>query len=96
MFPNNKLSGKISQWICNMTSIQMLDLSNNRLRGTLPQCLNKFCDSLLVLNLLKKKLEGSIPQTWAKGTQLRMINFSENKFQNRLPTSLANLMMLGY
>ncbi|XP_050272717.1 receptor-like protein 6 [Quercus robur] len=92
--PNNKLSGRISQWICNMTSIQMLDLSNNSLSGSLPQCLNKFGDSLLVLNLQKNKLEGSIPQTWAKGTQLRMINFSENKFQNRLPTSLANLMML--
>ncbi|KAK7851032.1 receptor-like protein 7 [Quercus suber] len=92
--PNNKLSGKISQRICNLTSIQVLDLSNNSLSGSLPQCLKKFGDSLLVLNLQKNKLEGSIPQTWAKGTRLRMINFSENKFQNRLPTSLANLMML--
>ena len=87
--PNNKLSGKFPQWICNMTSLQVLDLSSNNLSGSLPQCLNNFGDSLLVLNLQRNNLEGSIPQTWAKGSKLRMINFSENKFQNRLPRSLA-------
>ena len=87
--PNNKLSGKFPQWICNMTSLQVLDLSSNNLSGSLPQCLNNFGDSLLVLNLQRNNLEGSIPQTWAKGSKLRMIYFSENKFQNRLPRSLA-------
>ena len=92
--PNNKLSGKIPQLICNMTSVEMLDLSNNNLSGSLPQCLNNFGDSLLVLNLQRNKLEGSIPQTWKKGSKLRMINFSENKFQNQLPRSLAKCVML--
>ncbi|XWS09702.1 hypothetical protein CRYUN_Cryun39dG0011900 [Craigia yunnanensis] len=35
---NNSLSGQISSLICNLSSLELLDLSHNNLNGTIPQC----------------------------------------------------------
>ena len=91
---NNSFTGKISELICNMSSLQVLDLSINNLSGSLPQCLHNFGDSLLILDLRRNTFEGSIPQTWTNGSKLMMINFSQNKFQGLLPRSLAKCIML--
>lgn len=42
---NNSFIGQISELICNMNCLQILDLSENNLSNSLPQCLHKFDDS---------------------------------------------------
>ncbi|XP_042973975.1 receptor-like protein 7 [Carya illinoinensis] len=90
----NSLTGNMSELICSLTSIQVLDLANNNLSGTLPRCMQNFGASLSVIDLQRNKFRGSIPQTWTQGTKLRIINFGQNRFQGPLPRSLAKCMML--
>ncbi|KAG6662978.1 hypothetical protein CIPAW_03G280300 [Carya illinoinensis] len=91
---NNSLTGNISELICILTSIRVLDLANNNLSGSLPRCMQNFGASLLVIDLERNKFRGNIPQTWTQGTELRIINLRHNRFQGQLPRSLAKCMML--
>ncbi|KAJ7968202.1 Receptor-like protein [Quillaja saponaria] len=72
-----------------MSSLQVLDLSNNSLDGSIPQCLFNFSYSLQVVNLKSNNLQGGIPQSWSEVNNLKLINLSQNKIQGQLPKSLA-------
>ncbi|KAM5554674.1 hypothetical protein ABKV19_022866 [Rosa sericea] len=91
---DNKLTGEISPSICKLRTLQYLDLSNNKLSGTIPQCLGNFSDDLRVLNLLNNSLQGVLPQPYRNASNLRMIDVSYNQFHGQLPRSLANCAML--
>ncbi|KAF5482601.1 hypothetical protein F2P56_003159 [Juglans regia] len=90
----NSLTGNISELICILTSIRVLDLANNNLSGSLPRCRQNFGASFVVIDLERNKFQGSIPQTWTQGTELRIINFRHNRFQGQLPRSLAKCTVL--
>jgi Leucine-rich repeat (LRR) protein len=94
LISNNSLTGNIPESFCNLSSLEVLNLGSNNLSGSLPQCLDNFGNSLLVLDLQRNKFEGSIPKNWMKGDQLSIIKFSQNKFQGHLPRSLAKCTML--
>ncbi|XP_034203704.1 receptor-like protein 6 [Prunus dulcis] len=95
---NNLLTGQVSPLICSLRQLQLLDLSNNRLSGTLPQCLGNFSNGLQVLNLGNNSFHGILPQryTMASRSNLRMIDVSHNQLQGQLPRSLANCVMLEF
>ncbi|XP_020412943.1 receptor-like protein 12 [Prunus persica] len=95
---NNLLTGQVSPLICSLRQLQFLDLSNNRLSGTLPQCLGNFSNGLQVLNLGNNSFHGILPQTYtmASRSNLRMIDVSHNQLQGQLPRSLANCVMLEF
>ncbi|KAL4654910.1 hypothetical protein ACB092_01G413900 [Castanea dentata] len=73
---NNSFAGKISELICNMSSLQVLDLSINNLSGSLPQCLHNF---------------GLLPRSLAKCIMLKALDFSNNQFNDTFPSWLGNL-----
>ncbi|XP_010064258.2 receptor-like protein 33 [Eucalyptus grandis] len=87
---NNKISGKVSPLICNATELRVLDLSNNSLMGTLPECLMSFSKNLSVLNLRMNMLYGVIPRKFAEDNKLRTIDLSRNRFEGTLPRSLLH------
>ncbi|CAI9261447.1 unnamed protein product [Lactuca saligna] len=91
---NNKLSGKIPPSICDLHSLQLLDLSFNNISGSIPPCLEKLNSSLLVLNLRGNKLQGTIPNAFSNGSKLLMINLSENQLEGKIPRSLENCASL--
>ncbi|KDP46049.1 hypothetical protein JCGZ_13495 [Jatropha curcas] len=69
---------EISPSLCNITTFQIIDLSNNSLRGMIPQCLGNFSSELFVLNFGMNNFKGSIPGTFAEGNKLRNLNLNGN------------------
>jgi hypothetical protein len=71
---------EMSSLVCNLSSLEVLNLSYNNLSGMLHPCLGNFSSLLLVLRLRSNNFHGPIPKTWAKGSSLEMIDLSENQF----------------
>ncbi|GLT63088.1 hypothetical protein SLA2020_356740 [Shorea laevis] len=88
-------SGEIPPQFCNMTSLQVLDLSHNNLNGTMLQCFGNL-SSMLVLNLEGNNFHGTIPETWETGNKLKAIEIGQNNLNGRLPRSLGNCKMLEF
>ncbi|KAK3423605.1 hypothetical protein EUGRSUZ_F00297, partial [Eucalyptus grandis] len=87
---NNKIGGKVSPLICNATELIVLNLSNNSLMGTLPECLMSFSNNLMVLNLRMNMIQEVIPRKFVEDSKLRSIDFSRNRFEGTLPQSLLH------
>ncbi|XP_058214305.1 receptor-like protein 33 [Rhododendron vialii] len=87
----NMLSGPIPPTLCNGSRLEILNLSNNRFSGTIPQCLiDKGTSTLSVLNLQNNNLTGNIMGTFPKGCTLRTLELNGNNFEGEVPNSLAN------
>ncbi|XP_035550514.1 receptor-like protein 43 isoform X2 [Juglans regia] len=93
---NNSFTGRISPFICNMSSPEVLDLSHNYLSGLIHPCMGNLSQSLTTLVLRSNNLGNTIPKTWPKGCSLKMIDLSQNQLQGHLPRSLANCTELEY
>ncbi|XP_062078718.1 receptor-like protein 7 [Humulus lupulus] len=91
---NNKLVGGISPLICNLSRLELLDLSNNNLSGRIPPCLGNL--RLVVLDLHMNKFQGTIPPSFAKGNPLSVLNLNENQLGGTLPKSLLNCKNLEF
>ncbi|KAG8656237.1 hypothetical protein MANES_04G110400v8 [Manihot esculenta] len=89
---NNKLSDTIPLQLCNMVSLRILDLSENRLHGSLPSCFNS--PWLQFLFLQKNSLSGSIPYVLSTSPSLVALDLRDNKFTGNIPTWIDQLSEL--
>lgn len=86
--------GKLSPLFCNFSSLDALDLSDNKISGKIPLCLGKLNNSLSILNLRNNSFEGKIPQVCKTAGKLKYIDVSYNQLQGQLPRTLSNCSML--
>ncbi|KAL6987867.1 hypothetical protein U1Q18_013613 [Sarracenia purpurea var. burkii] len=92
---NNSLTGAIARSICNGWGLQVLDLSSNRLSGSLPQCLvENSTKTLGVLNLRNNNLTGHISGIFPEGCALKTLDLNGNYLEGRVPESLTNCTKL--
>ncbi|KAJ0733405.1 putative leucine-rich repeat domain superfamily [Helianthus annuus] len=92
---NNNLTGEIPSWICEVKSLQVLDISSNMMTGTLPQCLGNLSNSLSYLDLKQNNFHGPMLNT-SHGCLLKKIDLSENRFSGKVSRSLANCINLEF
>nr|XP_048324139.1 receptor-like protein 7 [Ziziphus jujuba var. spinosa] len=92
----NMMTGKIPHVFCNLSSLYILDLSDNNIDGMIPQCFRNLSSSLAVLSLRNNSFHGVIPQTCSgnASNNLMLVDLSYNQLQGQLPRSLSNCMML--
>ncbi|WRX29454.1 Leucine-rich repeat - like 10 [Theobroma cacao] len=94
LISNNNLNGEMSDLICNVSYLEILDISHSHLSGIIPQCFGKLSKSLCMLNLGTNKLHGTIPATFAKGCQLENLNLNANQLEGPLTRSILNCRSL--
>jgi Leucine-rich repeat (LRR) protein len=98
---SNKVYGSIPGSICNATNLLLLDLSDNFLSGTIPQCLFKMSErqmnsdrGLGVLILRRNNLIGVISNTFPSNCSLQTLSLNGNQLEGKLPKSLARCTSL--
>jgi Leucine-rich repeat (LRR) protein len=84
---SNQLFGCIPESICNATYLVVIDLSDNLLNGTIPQCLN---ETLGVLDVRRNRLSGTISDTFPVNCGLQTLNLNGNLVEGGVPKSLNN------
>ncbi|XVF78881.1 hypothetical protein PTKIN_Ptkin14bG0173100 [Pterospermum kingtungense] len=92
LISDNKLIGEIPSSICNLGSLEILDLSNNNLSGAIRECLGSgdIKLHLSVMDLQMNHFHGNIPDSFDEGNVLRRINLNRNDLDGSLPKSLIN------
>ncbi|KAI7756523.1 hypothetical protein M8C21_005613, partial [Ambrosia artemisiifolia] len=92
----NKFSGTIS-FLCNFDgTLTLLDVSNNLLSGSLPDCWMKFQEKLVVLNLSNNNISGEIPSSLGTLSNLEALYLRKNAFVGEVPMSLRNCTRLKF
>ncbi|CAL4899322.1 unnamed protein product [Urochloa decumbens] len=76
-----------------LTALTAIDLSNNKLDGTIPELVGNLV-SLHILNLSHNAFTGNIPSKLGKMGQLESLDLSWNHFSGEIPQELANLTFL--
>ncbi|KAF3448069.1 hypothetical protein FNV43_RR08777 [Rhamnella rubrinervis] len=88
----NSLTGVLPPSICNASYLQVLDLSNNRLSGRIPECLSTM--TLGVLNLQRNNFSGSVPDAFQDNCALQTLAVNGNSIEGQIPSSLGNCKTL--
>ncbi|KAL2334885.1 hypothetical protein Fmac_016098 [Flemingia macrophylla] len=91
----NKFSDFFS-FLCDQSktaSMAALDLSNNHLKGQLPDCW-KYVNQLLFLDLSNNKLSGKIPTSMGTLFKLEVLVLRNNNLMGELPPTLKNCSSL--
>ncbi|CAN4105863.1 unnamed protein product [Withania somnifera] len=90
----NKIHGPIPESFCKSTNVlQVLDLSNNSLSGTIQRNLGN-CKLLIFLNLGQNNITGSIPKELERVTSLRYLDLSGNEFEGSFPAVIEKFQEL--
>lgn len=106
---SNEFSGDIPLQICQLSSLLVLDLANNRLTGTIPHCLGNFTNMInasridgfgIILNTLVHVTSKIGVKLQPKGNYLdyyqymHLIDLSNNLLSGRIPLEIFNLIAL--
>ncbi|KAG2583101.1 hypothetical protein PVAP13_6KG148842 [Panicum virgatum] len=91
--PGLGLVGTLSPHLGNLTQLNLLDLSHNKLEGEIPPSLAG-CSVLCHLNLSGNFLSGAVPPAMGHLSRLAVLSMEKNNISGLIPSSFANLTAL--
>ncbi|KAB2078131.1 hypothetical protein ES319_A06G140600v1 [Gossypium barbadense] len=89
---SNDLDGPIPDFFGRMMSLNVLILSENWLKGSIPENLGN--SSIETLDLAENQLSEEIPESLGNISSLEHLRLSDNQLTGKLPKSLGNLQNL--
>ncbi|XP_031399685.1 receptor-like protein EIX2 isoform X2 [Punica granatum] len=92
LLSSNELSGEIS--LCNMKSLRVSDLSNNKLSGTFPECWKRL-RQLHEINLGNNQFSGLVPTSLCSIKGLFFLGLHGNAFSGSFPKCLSTMTNLN-
>ncbi|KAI3897610.1 hypothetical protein MKW92_022153 [Papaver armeniacum] len=90
----NEQSGQIPDSLQYCASLQILDLSGNKISGTIPSQICTWLPYLTTLNISGNQLSGSVPPNLANYTYLYKLRLSNNRLSSKIPYELSSLLRL--
>ncbi|XP_047267429.1 receptor kinase-like protein Xa21 [Capsicum annuum] len=87
---NNKLTGSISDNLCKLHFLDVIDLTQNNFSRSLPYCLGKIT-SLREIRMGSNKLSTNIPPSLGNIQDLVVLDLSSNNMVGSLPLEIRNL-----
>ncbi|EYU36356.1 hypothetical protein MIMGU_mgv1a018150mg, partial [Erythranthe guttata] len=87
------MTGSISPYLGNLSSLRSLHLQNNQLTGKIPSTISG-CRDLTTLELMQNRIWGSIPHEISQLMQLQILNLGGNQLSGEIPSSLTNISSL--
>ncbi|KAG2564183.1 hypothetical protein PVAP13_8KG390200 [Panicum virgatum] len=91
----NKLTGGLPSSLFNLSSLDMIYLSNYKLTGAIPESITGL-QNLAQLHVSYNDISGPIPTQIGKLRNLPMLYLDGNKLAGSIPDSIGNLSMLEY
>ncbi|CAA3030611.1 Hypothetical predicted protein [Olea europaea subsp. europaea] len=88
-----QFEGPIPKEICNLNDLSLLDLSKNKLCGSVPSCFNP--SSIRHIYLNDNQLEGELTYAFSNSSSLLLLDLGWNKFIGRIPQWIGNLSSLS-
>ncbi|KAK9085711.1 hypothetical protein Sjap_026122 [Stephania japonica] len=91
---SNNVHGQLPESLCSMGRLEVLDLSNNSLSGSIQSCIEEIGGGLKVLNLQRNRLSGTMNASLSKDCGLRTFDLNGNRLEGQLLSSLGYCTML--
>ncbi|KAH9659113.1 putative LRR receptor-like serine/threonine-protein kinase [Citrus sinensis] len=88
------LTGKIPERVAAMTYLQILDLSDNTIHGSIPYQIG-YLFQLITLDLGQNLLTGKIPPSLGRLSSLQTLELWSNQLSGEIPRELGELSQLG-
>ncbi|KAF5941831.1 hypothetical protein HYC85_019473 [Camellia sinensis] len=88
------LKGQFPRGISNCTSLQTIDLSGNKLVGTIPYDIWRFLPYVVSLDLSANSFSGEIPPSIASLRYLNILILDDNRLTGQIPHELGLLLRI--